>query len=134
MSAAIVELLDAEALKRTAQYADAYLVGRYQPPEDPAFLCDTHWCPLDANLTLPSSAQNPFEEVISRLCALPLFQAHVRRALRGCACAGVEWWLQEQDGKDRAKELHTDAMTWSCLLYTSPSPRDGLLSRMPSSA
>ena len=24
--------------------------------------------------------------------------------------------------------------TWSCLLYTSPSPRDGLLSRMPSSA
>ena len=24
--------------------------------------------------------------------------------------------------------------TWVCLLYTSPSPRDGLLSRMPSSA
>ena len=23
---------------------------------------------------------------------------------------------------------------WCCLLYTSPSPRDGLLSRMPSSA
>ena len=23
---------------------------------------------------------------------------------------------------------------WYCLLYTSPSPRDGLLSRMPSSA
>ena len=26
------------------------------------------------------------------------------------------------------------AMRWFCLLYTSPSPRDGLLSRMPSSA
>ena len=25
-------------------------------------------------------------------------------------------------------------MPFSCLLYTSPSPRDGLLSRMPSSA
>ena len=24
--------------------------------------------------------------------------------------------------------------SWDCLLYTSPSPRDGLLSRMPSSA
>ena len=24
--------------------------------------------------------------------------------------------------------------TYTCLLYTSPSPRDGLLSRMPSSA
>ena len=30
---------------------------------------------------------------------------------------------------------YQDAMIfYSCLLYTSPSPRDGLLSRMPSSA
>ena len=28
----------------------------------------------------------------------------------------------------------TPGMVMSCLLYTSPSPRDGLLSRMPSSA
>ena len=27
-----------------------------------------------------------------------------------------------------------DSQRGSCLLYTSPSPRDGLLSRMPSSA
>ena len=27
-----------------------------------------------------------------------------------------------------------DSASWNCLLYTSPSPRDGLLSRMPSSA
>ena len=27
-----------------------------------------------------------------------------------------------------------DQIYWVCLLYTSPSPRDGLLSRMPSSA
>ena len=27
-----------------------------------------------------------------------------------------------------------DTLELSCLLYTSPSPRDGLLSRMPSSA
>ena len=27
-----------------------------------------------------------------------------------------------------------EAGVWDCLLYTSPSPRDGLLSRMPSSA
>ena len=26
------------------------------------------------------------------------------------------------------------AIAYACLLYTSPSPRDGLLSRMPSSA
>ena len=29
---------------------------------------------------------------------------------------------------------HNVARAISCLLYTSPSPRDGLLSRMPSSA
>ena len=28
----------------------------------------------------------------------------------------------------------SDPQIWGCLLYTSPSPRDGLLSRMPSSA
>ena len=31
-------------------------------------------------------------------------------------------------------QLIADAVGISCLLYTSPSPRDGLLSRMPSSA
>ena len=31
-------------------------------------------------------------------------------------------------------EFVLDAQFHSCLLYTSPSPRDGLLSRMPSSA
>ena len=29
---------------------------------------------------------------------------------------------------------HAPDLLWLCLLYTSPSPRDGLLSRMPSSA
>ena len=33
-----------------------------------------------------------------------------------------------------ARELNKAHTTFICLLYTSPSPRDGLLSRMPSSA
>ena len=32
------------------------------------------------------------------------------------------------------KDFLDSAMPEDCLLYTSPSPRDGLLSRMPSSA
>ena len=32
------------------------------------------------------------------------------------------------------KKMGLQAQTQDCLLYTSPSPRDGLLSRMPSSA
>ena len=37
---------------------------------------------------------------------------------------------------DEAAELTEDGLRdiYDCLLYTSPSPRDGLLSRMPSSA
>ena len=33
-----------------------------------------------------------------------------------------------------SERYHQLKNNWSCLLYTSPSPRDGLLSRMPSSA
>ena len=37
--------------------------------------------------------------------------------------------------KDGHAEVRVGAtLLWDCLLYTSPSPRDGLLSRMPSSA
>ena len=38
---------------------------------------------------------------------------------------------------DAGKEVHlnlSNVQYMDCLLYTSPSPRDGLLSRMPSSA
>ena len=38
-----------------------------------------------------------------------------------------------QDVSDQIAVIH-EAHISSCLLYTSPSPRDGLLSRMPSSA
>ena len=39
------------------------------------------------------------------------------------------------DRMDRIAELYRGEMLfYGCLLYTSPSPRDGLLSRMPSSA
>ena len=34
----------------------------------------------------------------------------------------------------KAKQPPTSELVIACLLYTSPSPRDGLLSRMPSSA
>ena len=51
-------------------------------------------------------------------------------------------WLAQQAGQPylRIDPLKinvaaiTPLMSYACLLYTSPSPRDGLLSRMPSSA
>ena len=35
---------------------------------------------------------------------------------------------------DELRTFTIEAVSKTCLLYTSPSPRDGLLSRMPSSA
>ena len=36
--------------------------------------------------------------------------------------------------KTLTEEISNSSLEKDCLLYTSPSPRDGLLSRMPSSA
>ena len=41
--------------------------------------------------------------------------------------------LTEMDEIEQERDHYRD-MYNNCLLYTSPSPRDGLLSRMPSSA
>ena len=62
-------------------------------------------------------------------------EAHVTHPTRG-----VREWIEVIDGDSIS---FADSLTFiddmtgsilSCLLYTSPSPRDGLLSRMPSSA
>ena len=55
-----------------------------------------------------------------------LYNYHKNLGAKFVPFAGYEMPIQYKDGI--VKE-HI-----SCLLYTSPSPRDGLLSRMPSSA
>ena len=46
-----------------------------------------------------------------------------------------ERWVQEhREELEVSSQQLFDDMFGGCLLYTSPSPRDGLLSRMPSSA
>ena len=47
---------------------------------------------------------------------------------------GVDGFKEFNLLKGRSEENHSLYASHSCLLYTSPSPRDGLLSRMPSSA
>ena len=48
----------------------------------------------------------------------------------GIECFASLWWAKENGLNPVALHLYDNP----CLLYTSPSPRDGLLSRMPSSA
>ena len=57
---------------------------------------------------------------------------------------GVWDWIEEEFSQDMIGEdfmsspAYVESIAYAletvCLLYTSPSPRDGLLSRMPSSA
>ena len=46
----------------------------------------------------------------------------------------AEIHTMKPDGSEVRKITSFDSMSWACLLYTSPSPRDATLSRMPSSA
>ena len=45
-----------------------------------------------------------------------------------------EWKKQEWKNREQIAWVENAGVENACLLYTSPSPRDGLLSRMPSSA
>ena len=65
-------------------------------------------------------------------------QDHLAGHLARCAVrmhAHLQAPLDTTSGRRTAASLaRTLEHAWNCLLYTSPSPRDGLLSRMPSSA
>ena len=50
------------------------------------------------------------------------------RSISGTANLSIKIFNEKTEGKQIYEEVI------GCLLYTSPSPRDGLLSRMPSSA
>ena len=47
---------------------------------------------------------------------------------------GYRYWKENIKGKKHTDFVVLKGIEYDCLLYTSPSPRDGLLSRMPSSA
>ena len=59
-------------------------------------------------------------------------QAGLQDIQRGKSAADT--WADRSAQLSRGLKRKAPAMAWTCLLYTSPSPRDGLLSRMPSSA
>ena len=75
------------------------------------------------------------------LFAIIIFNAQARDLDINAKLPGGDYVLKNIDGKntslDKLKKANGVLVIFSCntcLLYTSPSPRDGLLSRMPSSA
>ena len=62
------------------------------------------------------------EPVIHRLFGVPVYATQLNRE------------FSSEEMEEINKHQNKSVQNVSCLLYTSPSPRDGLLSRMPSSA
>ena len=62
----------------------------------------------------------------------PRFEAAARRAKKKARDAFLVTSATDETANENASDVTTRFV--ACLLYTSPSPRDGLLSRMPSSA
>ena len=68
------------------------------------------------------------------------FALYITIAIRSRAGSTSEFYIAGKgvnpiaNGMATAADWMSAASFISCLLYTSPSPRDGLLSRMPSSA
>ena len=93
---------------------------------------------LLALVALPTRDDWPFPFLLTVLAGLLFFGGLILAAV---AALGLGSSLTPTPVPNQAGELQTKGLyrfmrhpIYTCLLYTSPSPRDGLLSRMPSSA
>ena len=93
-----------------------------------------------AALVKRNAAGTKFDETIEIAMNLGVDPRHADQMVRGVVAMpngtgkSMRVAVFAKDAKaDEAKAAGAD-LVGACLLYTSPSPRDGLLSRMPSSA
>ena len=105
-------------------------------PEDATYAC-TDVIPDPAEFTAVDNCEPGNEEVID---AEYLGQTIINPlGLEGCYTIVRTWNAFDACGNESGHTqtitvVDEEAPTWDCLLYTSPSPRDATLSRMPSSA
>ena len=87
----------------------------------------------------PTKNPKNFEEWVSNQFGSRLFNIFFKtytEKVWGMSCKEIsaDWAAQRIKGLSLSTAIWNALMPRNCLLYTSPSPRDGLLSRMPSSA
>ena len=87
-----------------------------------------------------SEKKNKIEEILSELTLedvllmVEIDSAYIEKLMRARAKLQRIYTLLGLSKSVSERELLYSIIESTCLLYTSPSPRDGLLSRMPSSA
>ena len=79
-------------------------------------------------LAQSGSLRSEYSDLADLYNALDVTQAGIYDAM-----ADINASPDSQEGRMELK-MHLDMMAEACLLYTSPSPRDRSVSRMPSSA
>ena len=89
--------------------------------------------PPDHVVVVDNGSRDPVGDLLARRAPqVDVVRLPENRGFAGGANVGMERALAR--GAEIVLLLNNDARLYACLLYTSPSPRDGLLSRMPSSA
>ena len=87
-------------------------------------------------LTVPAQAQALSIPMVVFLVAGSEVVARPWLMQSGIVKGRLSEWFDDDGRRRKLVIVETDGAhsAYTCLLYTSPSPRDGLLSRMPSSA
>ena len=118
------------------------LITKVNTSRDPAHALWELWDAFFKAVVNLASSHAPYLALLDALRAQPPTQpSNVRagsdaeRQLRSYSQADgkLHWSALPRFGA-QWRDVHDILEAWRCLLYTSPSPRDGLLSRMPSSA
>ena len=105
-----------------------------------SLVCGQAPTPTKPQAVEPKSAEPAKQQTLAgfeRLSNRPIILAAEAHAGRPYGIGKITYRLAESDeviARTGAVLLTEANQRVSCLLYTSPSPRDGLLSRMPSSA
>ena len=83
-----------------------------------------------AKKAFPSTWKAKLEDFAVKVCSPSMGKGDINKTQRSIAGRDYKYKCSDEP----CKSLCDSKKCIDCLLYTSPSPRDGLLSRMPSSA
>ena len=88
----------------------------------------------DKVIKLPKPNLNRTGAVMKALSERHSTREYASKSLSLSDLSDLLWAANGINRKESGMRTAPSALNKHCLLYTSPSPRDGLLSRMPSSA
>ena len=103
-------------------------VGLYRDPKS--------LVPIEYYLKLPDNLDEPLCVVVDPMLATGNSAVAGVQRIKDAGAKRIKFvcLLAAPEGLSTFSNQHPDVQIVTCLLYTSPSPRDATLSRMPSSA